>query len=465
MADKNFDLIVIGAGPGGYVAAIRAAQLGLNVACVEKGTLGGTCLNVGCIPSKALLESSELLHQAQSSFKKHGIQTGEVSLDLPGMMKRKDGIVKQMTGGIRGLFRKNKVTHFEGLGRLAGDGKVDVDGKKGTETISADRILIATGSSPIALRGLDNDGEHIISSTEALALDAVPEKLVVIGAGAIGLELGSVWNRLGADVTVVEFLDRITPTMDRELSDGLQKLLEKQGLSFLFETRAESATVKGGKVTVSLKQGDEASEVVCDRLLVAVGRKPNTDGLGASEVGLDVNERGFIPVNEKFETNLPGVYAIGDVIPGPMLAHVAEEEGVAAVELMTGHAGHVNYDAIPNVVYTHPELASVGLTEEQVKEQEIPYKVGKFPFLANGRAHSLDAIDGLVKIIAHEKTDRMLGMHILAARASDMLAEGVLAMAFSASAEDIARTMHAHPTMPEAVKEAALAVHNEAIHI
>lgn len=465
MADKKFDLIVIGAGPGGYVAAIRAAQLGLNVACVEKSSLGGTCLNVGCIPSKALLESSELLHQAQFSFKKHGIQTGEVSLNLPGMMKRKDGIVKQMTGGIRGLFRKNKVTHIEGLGRLAGDGRVEVDGKKGTETISGERILIATGSSPIILPGLDNDGEYIISSTEALALDAVPEKMVVIGAGAIGLELGSVWNRLGAEVTVVEFLDRITPAMDRELSDGLQKLLEKQGLSFQFETRAESATVKDGKVTVSLKQGDESHEIVCDRLLVAVGRKPNTDGLGAGAVGLEVNERGFIPVNEKFETNLPGVYAIGDVIPGPMLAHVAEEEGVAAVELMAGDAGHVNYDAIPNVVYTHPELASVGLTEEQVKEKGLPYKVGKFPFLANGRAHSLDATDGLVKILAHEKTDRMLGMHILAARASDMLAEGVVAMEFCASAEDIARTMHAHPTMPEAVKEAALAVENEAIHI
>jgi dihydrolipoamide dehydrogenase len=465
LADKTFDLIVIGAGPGGYVAAIRAAQLGLNVACVEKGALGGTCLNVGCIPSKALLESSELLHQAQSSFKQHGIQTGDVSLDLAAMMTRKAGIVKQMTGGIRGLFRKNKVTHFEGLGRLAGDGKVEVAGKKGTETVSAERILIATGSSPIVLPGLANDGAHIISSTEALALDSVPEKMVVIGAGAIGLELGSVWNRLGSDVTVVEFLDRITPTMDRELSDGLQKLLEKQGLAFQFETRAESAQVKDGKVTVSLKQGDNASEVICDRLLVAVGRKPNTDGLGAEIVGLTVNERGFIPVNEKFETNLAGVFAIGDVIPGPMLAHVAEEEGVAAVELMVGHAGHVNYDAIPNVVYTHPELASVGLTEEQVKEKGIPYKVGKFPFLANGRAHSLDATDGLVKMIAHEKTDRMLGLHILGARASDMLAEGVLAMEFCASAEDIARTMHAHPTMPEAVKEAALAVHKEAIHI
>jgi len=312
---------------------------------------------------------------------------------------------------------------------------------------------------------LDFDGEYIISSTEALSLETVPEKLVVIGAGAIGLELGSVWNRLGAQVTVVEFLDRITPTMDRELSDGLHKLLTKQGLTFQFETKAESAEVKDGKVVVSLKKGDDTSEVTCDRLLVAVGRKPNTTGLGADEVGLEVNERGFIPVNEKFETNVPGVFAIGDVIPGPMLAHVAEEEGVAAVELMAGHAGHVDYDIIPNVVYTHPELASVGLTEEQVKEKEIPYKVGKFPFMANGRAHSLAATDGQVKIIAHEKTDRVLGIHILAARASDMLAEGVVAMAFSASAEDIARTMHAHPTLPEAIKEAALNVEKEAIHI
>ncbi|MDA0710167.1 MAG: dihydrolipoyl dehydrogenase [bacterium] len=465
MADTNFDLIVIGAGPGGYVASIRAAQLGLSVACIEKGALGGTCLNVGCIPSKALLESSELLHQAQSSFKNHGIQTGEVSFDLSGMMSRKAGIVKQMTGGIRGLFRKNKVTHIEGLGRLSGAGQVVVEGKKGQETYSAKHILIATGSSPIALPGLDYDGEYIISSTEALSLTEVPGKMVVIGAGAIGLELGSVWNRLGSDVTVVEFLDRITPAMDRELSDGLQKILEKQGLTFQFETRAESAAVKDGKVTVALKRGDESSEMTCDRLLVAVGRRPNTEGLGADSVGLEVNSRGFIPVNDKFQTNLPGIYAIGDVIPGPMLAHVAEDEGVAVVELIAGHAGHVDYTIVPNVVYTHPELASVGMTEEQVKEKGLPYKVGKFPFVANGRAHSLGETEGLVKIIAHEKTDRLLGMHILAARASEMLAEGVVAMAFCASAEDIARTMHAHPTMPEAVKEAALAVAGEAIHI
>lgn len=465
MADKTFDLIVIGAGPGGYVAAIRGAQLGLNVACVEKKALGGTCLNVGCIPSKALLESSELFHQAKSSFKRHGIQTGNVSLDLGAMMKRKEVVVKKMTVGIRSLFKKNQVTHFQGLGRLAGDGKVVVAGEDGEETLTGKHILIATGSSPIALPGLDFDGEHIISSTEALALESVPDKMVVIGAGAIGLELGSVWNRLGADVTVVEFLDRITPAMDRELSDGLQKLLEKQGLSFQFESKAKSATVKDNKVTVTLEHGDETSEMTCDRLLVAVGRKPNTSGLDAEAVGLAINDRGFISVNEKFETNVSGIYAIGDVIPGPMLAHVAEEEGVAVVELIAGHAGHVNYNVIPNVVYTHPELASVGLTEEQVKEKEIPYKVGKFPFMANGRAHSLDAIDGQVKVIAHEKTDKILGVHILAARASDMLAEAVVALAFSASAEDLARTMHAHPTLPEAIKEAAMNVGDGAIHI
>ena len=461
MADKTFDLIVIGAGPGGYVAAIRAAQLGMNVACIEKETLGGTCLNVGCIPSKALLESSELFHQAQTSLNVHGIMTSGVELDLAGMMKRKAGIVQKMTGGIRGLFRKNKITHVTGTACLAGDGKVDVDG----DTLITQRILIATGSSSIQLPGLPFDGEYIIGSTEALSQERVPEKMIVVGAGAIGLELGSVWNRLGSQVHVVEFLDRITPPMDRELSGGLQKLLEKQGLSFSFETLAESAEVKDGKVVVTLKHGDEVTTETCDRLLVAVGRKPNTHGLGAEDVGVAMDEKGRIIVNETFETNLPGVFAIGDVIPGPMLAHKAEEEGVAAVELMAGKAGHVNYDAIPNVVYTHPELASVGLTEEQVKEQGIPYKVGKFPFAANGRAHSLEATDGQVKIIAHEKTDRVLGIHILAARASDMLAEGVLAMEFSASAEDIARTMHAHPTMPEAIKEAALAVEKAAIHI
>lgn len=465
MADKTFDLIVIGAGPGGYVAAIRAAQLGMQVVCVDKRGLGGTCLNVGCIPSKALLESSELYHQAQTAFASHGIKTGEVSLDLKAMMKRKSVIVQKMTAGIRGLFRKNNVTSIAGAARLLGKGQVAVAGEKGEEVLKGERILIATGSSPIQLPGLPFDGDRIISSTEALALDEVPKKLLVIGAGAIGLELGSVWQRLGAQVQVVEFLDRITPGMDRELSDGLQKILEKQGLSFVFETKAESAQVKDGVVRVVLKQGDKALEAMCDRVLVAVGRRPNVAGFGVEEAGVGLDEKGRVVVNEKFETNVAGIYAIGDVIPGPMLAHKAEEEGVAAVEMMAGKAGHVNYDAIPNVVYTHPELASVGLTEEQVKEKGIPHRVGKFPFLGNGRAHSLGAPEGLVKLIAHEKTDRVLGLHILGARASEILAEGVLAMEFSASAEDIARTMHAHPTLPEAIKEAALAVDGRAIHI
>ena len=461
MADHTFDLIVIGTGPGGYVAAIRAAQLGMRVACVEKRALGGTCLNVGCIPSKALLESSELFHQAETSLRVHGVKTTGVELDLSGMMKRKSNIVRKMTGGIRGLFRKNNITHIAGLGRLIGDGKVNVEG----DVYSAERILIATGSSAIALPNVPYDGEYVISSTEALALREVPPKMIVVGAGAIGLELGSVWHRLGAEVHIIEFLDGITPTMDRELSRGLQKVLEKQGLAFSFKTRVESAEICDGKVTATLVQGSETTFETCDRMLVAIGRRPNTDGLGGEGVGLNMDAHGRILVDEAFETNLPGVYALGDVIPGPMLAHKAEEEGVAAVELMAGKAGYVNYDAIPNVVYTHPELASVGLTEEQVQAQNIPYKVGRFPLVANGRAHTLQAIDGQVKIIAQEKTDRVLGIHILAARASDMLAEGVLAMAFSASAEDIARSMHAHPTLSEALKEAALNVENKAIHL
>ena len=461
MTNTTFDLIVIGAGPGGYVAAIRAAQLGMRVACVEKRALGGTCLNVGCIPSKALLESSELFHRAKTALGVHGVRAKGVELDLAGMMKRKSDIVRKMTGGIRGLFRKHNVTHIAGTARLAGDGKVDVEG----EMYTATRILIATGSSEIELPNLPFDGVHIIGSTEALSLDEVPEKMIVIGAGAIGLELGSVWHRLGAEVHVVEFLDGIAPTMDRELSHALQKVLEKQGLTFALKTRAEAAEVCDGKVAVTRAQEGETTVETCDRLLVAVGRKPNTEGLRGEEVGLAMDDRGRVLVNEAFETNLPGVYAIGDVIPGPMLAHKAEEEGIAAVERMAGKAGHVNYDTIPNVIYTHPELASVGLTEEQVKAREMPYKVGKFPLIANARAHALNATDGLVKIIAHEKTDRVLGIHILAAHASDMLAEGVLAMEFSASAEDIARTMHAHPTLSETLKEAALNVSQEAIHI
>ena len=464
MSQPPFDLLVIGAGPGGYVAAIRAAQLGMRVGCIEKEYLGGTCLNVGCIPSKALLESSELLHQARTSFARHGIQTGDIRLDLDRMMKRKSGVVKKMTGGIRGLFRKNGVEHIEGTARIVGSGSVEVENAGSKETLKAERILIATGSSPIEIPSLPFDGEFILSSTEALELPEVPGRLVVIGAGAIGLELGSVWNRLGSDVLVVELLDHILPGMDLEMGVQLQRLLEKQGLSFLLETRAEASEVRDGELHLTLASGSETQEQVCDRVLVAVGRRPHTEGLGAEEAGVELDEGGRIVVDEKYETGLPGVYAIGDVIAGPMLAHKAEEEGVAAVELMAGKAGHVNYDTIPGVVYTYPELASVGMTEEEAGEKGFEIRVGKFPFLANGRAHSLEATEGLVKVISDGETDRILGMHILGARASDMLAEGVVAMEFSASSEDLARTVHAHPTLPEAVKEAALAVEKRAIH-
>ena len=464
MADK-FDVIVIGAGPGGYVAAIRGAQLGMNVACVEKSGLGGTCLNVGCIPSKALLESSQLFHEAQSSFKTHGIKTGDVELDLPAMMKRKDKIVAKMTGGIRGLFRKNKVTHLEGLGRIAGPGKVEVSDGKGEGFYEADHIVIATGSSVVELPGLSFDGENIVSSTEALTFDAVPERMIVIGAGAIGLEMGSVWARLGSDVLVVELLDQICAGMDKEMSGQLQKALEKQGLSFELEAKASKTEVKDGKVHVTLEAGGESREEVCDKLLVSVGRKPNTEGLGAEEAGIELDDRKRAVVDGRFKTSMDGIYAIGDVVAGPMLAHKAEEEGVALMEMIAGKAGHVNYDVIPGVVYTHPELASVGMTEEAAREKHGKIKVGKFPFAANGRAHSLEDTDGLVKILAHPETDRVLGVHILHGRGSEMIAEAVIAMEFSSSAEDIARTCHAHPTLPEAVKEAALAVEKEAIHI
>jgi dihydrolipoamide dehydrogenase len=465
VADQVFDLIVIGAGPGGYVAAIRAAQLGMNVACVEKESLGGTCLNIGCIPSKALLESSELYHQAQTSFDKHGIQVGKLGFDLAAMMKRKDGIVTKMTRGVNGLFRKNKVTQFKGTASIVKAGEVEVEGREGKETVRGERILIATGSAPIELPTLPFDGDRIVSSTEALVFSEVPKRLVVIGAGAIGLELGSVWRRLGAEVTVIELLDHIVPGMDLEMGKLLKKSLEKQGIVFKLETKAESVEVKKDGVHLTLVAGSETSQEVADRVLVAVGRRPNTAGLGAKEAGITLDDRGRIPVNERFETNVAGVFAIGDVIAGPMLAHKAEEEGVAAVEIMAGKAGHVNYDAIPGVVYTHPELASVGINEEAAKEQGVRYKVGSFPFAANGRAHSLEDTEGSVKVIAEEGSDRILGVHIIGGRASEMIAEAVVAMEFAASAEDLARTIHAHPTLPEAVKEAALAVDGRAIHI
>jgi len=461
-----FDLIVIGSGPGGYIAAIRAAQLGMRVACIEKDkALGGTCLNVGCIPSKALLDSSERFHAVRNGFAAHGIKVGSVELDLAAMLARKDRVVKRSTQGIAGLFKNHKIERVTGAGRLTAADTVEVTSGSETRRLTGRRLLIATGSAPIELPGLPFDGEHIVSSTEALSFTAVPQRLLVIGGGAIGLELGSVWNRLGARVHVVEFMDRIVPGMDRKMGQQLQKVLEKQGMTFQLQTSAKQAVVENGVVRVTLESQGKASEAVCEVVLVAVGRRPFTEGLGAREIGVAFDDRGRIAVDEHYATNLQGVYAIGDVIAGPMLAHKAEEEGVAAVELMAGQAGHVNYDAVPNIVYTWPEFASVGMTEEQAQSQEIQFRVGSFPFVANGRARCMNETDGGVKILADAKTDRVLGVHILGPNASDLIAEAALAMEFGASAEDIARSVHAHPTLPEALKEAALAVAQRTLNI
>jgi dihydrolipoamide dehydrogenase len=466
MADRDrFDLVVIGSGPGGYVAAIRAAQLGLKVACVEKhATLGGTCLNVGCIPSKALLDSSEHFAFARDHAAAHGIRTS-VELDLAAMMKRKDQVVRDLTRGVEGLFRKNQVARLTGTGRIVAAGVVEVVGAQGTETLATERILIATGSRPAALPGIAFDGQRIVHSTGALALPAVPRRLLVVGAGAIGLELGSVWRRLGSEVHVLEFMDRIVPGMDRASALLLWRALEKQGIGFSFGASVKTATVEGEHVRVTLVQGGETRDEECDVLLVAVGRRPFTEGLGARELGMRMDEQGRILVDETWRTSVPGIWAIGDVIPGPMLAHKAEEEGAAAVERMVGQAGHVSYGCVPSVVYTWPEFASVGLSEDEAKERGIDLVVGTFPFLANGRARAMGEKDGQVKLVADARTDRILGAHIVGPRASDLIAELVLAMEMGASAEDVARSVHAHPTLPEAVKEAALAVGKRAIHI
>jgi dihydrolipoamide dehydrogenase len=461
----SFDLVVIGAGPGGYVAAIRAAQLGMTVACVEKyPTLGGTCLNVGCIPSKALLDSSEHFAQARDHFAAHGIKA-TVALDLPTMLKRKDTVVRGLVTGIDGLFKKHKVARLEGVARLKSATEVEVTGKDGVRTLTAKRVLIATGSKPAVLPGIEFDGRRIVHSTDALALPTVPKRLIVIGAGAIGLELGSVWRRLGAEVHVLEFLDRIVPGADLQSATLLRKALEKQGLTFTFRAAAKSARVEGDEVKVTFEADGATHEESCDVLLVAVGRRPYSDGLGARELGVAYDERGRITVDAHHQTNVSGVYAIGDVIAGPMLAHKAEEEGIAAVERMAGLAGHVAYDCIPNVVYTWPELAGVGLTEEQAKEQGRAVKVGTFPFMANGRARAMNERDGQVKILADAATDRIVGAHIVGPHASTLIAELAFAMEMGASAEDVARSVHAHPTLPEAVKEAALAVAGRAIHM
>lgn len=460
---NQFDLVVIGAGPGGYAAAIRAAQLGLKVACVEyEDALGGTCLRVGCIPSKALLESSEQFHVAGHELAQHGVKVSGVKLDLAQMLKRKDEVVKILTGGIAGLFKKNKITRFAGIGRLDGPNRVVVKSGEGETVLEAKNVLIATGSKSAPLRGVEVDGERIGTSTEALSYSEVPKHLVVIGAGYIGLELGSVWHRLGAKVTVLEYLDRILPGMDAEIAKEAQKIFTKQGLEFRLSTKVTSAKVVGDECVVEC----EGTEVVhCDRVLLAVGRIPNTEGLNLESAGVQTDNRGRIIADAHFATSAPNIYAIGDVIAGPMLAHKAGEEGIACVEYLATGYGHVNYDTIPGVAYTNPEIATVGKSEEQLKEAGIEYRKGVFPFQANGRARALANTEGRVKILADAKTDRILGVHIIGPRAGDLIAEAVAAMEFGASSEDLARTCHAHPTLAEAVHEAALAVDGRAIHI
>jgi len=458
------DLVVIGAGPGGYVAAIRAAQLGMRVACIEKAdALGGTCLRIGCIPSKALLDSSELYREARERFAAHGIRA-DVSLDLSTMMRRKDQVVTGLTSGVSMLFKKNGVEHVRGSARIEAAGVVEVVRAGSRQRLEARHLLIATGSAPATLPGFDVDGTHVVTSTEALAFDGVPSRLLVIGAGAVGLELGSVWARLGSDVHVVEMLDRVAAGFDADLATALQRSLERQGLTFRLSATAKGATVRDDRVEVTLDAGGQTSTEDFDRVLVAVGRRPFTDDLGLEALGVARDARGRVEIDARFQTSVPGIYAIGDVIRGPMLAHKAQEEGIACVELLAGQAGHVNYQAIPNVIYTSPELASVGWTDAEARTAGHEVRIGTFPFLANGRARALGERDGRVKIVADARTDRVLGVHVLGPRASELIAEATLAIEFSASAEDIARIAHAHPTLAEAVREAALAVDGRSIH-
>jgi dihydrolipoamide dehydrogenase len=462
MEPKQHDLVLIGAGPGGYVAAIRAAQLGLNVACVEKEQeLGGTCLRIGCIPSKALLESSELFWRAKEDFAHHGIRLKDFQFDLPTIMRRKEKTVSVLGKGVESLFRKNKISRYAGTGRIVEPGRVVVDNRNGAIELKSRFILIATGSKPAPLPHVNLDGERVATSTEALNYKEVPNHLVVIGAGAVGLELGSVWRRFGAKVTVLEVMDRILPEMDHDIARDAMKLLEKQGLEFQLQSRVLEARVEGKRCVVECA-GREA--VLCDRVLVAVGRLPCTDGLNLESLDIKTGQKGYISVDENFATSAAGVYAIGDVIGGPMLAHKAQEEGIACVERIVTGYGHVDYDTVPNVVYTHPEIASVGKTEEDLKRQKLDYRSGVFPFRANGRAHTLGQTEGKVKVLADARSDRILGVHILGARAGDLIAEAATAIAFAASSEDIARSSHAHPTLPEALREAALAVGGRALH-
>ena len=464
MAGETYELVVIGAGPGGYVCAIRAAQLGMKVACVEKrATLGGTCLNVGCIPSKALLQASEKFHEAGHGLAAFGVKVGKVELDLAAMMAHKDKVVDANVKGVEFLFKKNKVDWVKGAARIAGPGRVAV----GDRVLETRAIVIATGSEVTPLRGIAIDEKRIVSSTGALELAAVPKAMAVIGGGVIGLEMASVWQRLGAKVTVVEFLDRVLPGMDGEVSKQTQRILARQGIEFRLSTKVISAAANDTGVALTLEPaaGGAAATLAVDVVLVAVGRRPHVEGLGLAEAGVALDDKGRIATDHGFRTSVPGIYAIGDAIAGPMLAHKAEDEGVAVAEILAGQKPHVNYDAIPNVVYTWPEIAAVGATEEQLKAAGVAYRTGKFPFTANGRARAMNMTDGFVKILADAATDRVLGVHIVGPNAGDLIAELALAMEFGASAEDIARTCHAHPTLNETVKEAALAVDGRPIHI
>jgi dihydrolipoamide dehydrogenase len=462
---EKFDITVIGGGPGGYVCAIRLSQLGFKTACIEsRGSLGGTCLNIGCIPSKNLLNFSENFHKAKN-FEKIGIEVGQVKLNLDKMMKNKEKAVEILTKGIEFLFKKNKVTYFKGTGAFISANEISILSEGKETTIQSDKTIISTGSEPTSIPGIEFDEEKIISSTGALSLSKLPKKMVVVGGGYIGLEMGSVWSRLGTQVEVIEFLDHITPGMDREVSSEFEKILKKQGIKFQLNTKVEKITKSKNFVIIdTIDKEKKKNTLEADVVLISVGRKPHTKGLNLNNVGVKTDEKGRVKVNKNFETNVKNIFAIGDVIEGPMLAHKAEEEGIAVAELIAGQSGHVNYDIIPNVIYTSPEVASVGKTEEQLKANKNNYKVGKFPFMANSRAKAIDAPEGFVKILADTTTDKVLGVHIIGPHAGEMIAEMVVAMEFGASSEDIARTCHAHPTFSEAIKEAALSVEKRQIH-
>ena len=462
---EKFDVTVIGGGPGGYVCAIRLAQLGLKTACIEsRDTLGGTCLNIGCIPSKSLLNLSENFHKAKN-FKKIGIETGEIKLNLSKMMENKEKAVTTLTKGVEFLIKKNKISYFKGTGSFKSPSKISIvkDGKE--TTIITGKTIISTGSEAVSLPGINFDEEKILSSTGALSISSLPKKMIVVGGGYIGLEMGSVWSRLGTEVQVIEFLEHITPGMDKEISNEFMKILKKQGIKFQLNTKVEKITKKNNGVIIEIsnKNGDK-NKLEADVVLISVGRKPFTNNLNLENIGVELDKKGRVKVNKNFESNIKNIYAIGDVIEGPMLAHKAEEEGIAVAELIAGQSGHVNYDVIPGVVYTSPEVASVGKTEEQLKEKGISYKIGKFPFAANSRAKAIDDPEGFVKILADSVTDKVLGVHIIGPHAGEMIAEMSVAMEFGASSEDIARTCHAHPTFSEAIKEAALSVDKRQIH-